>query len=39
MESANEKENLQKRLFELASDIEALKKQQTKNYEELNPQR
>lgn len=36
MENGNEKENLQKRLFELASDIEALKKQQTKNYEELN---
>lgn len=36
MENANETENLQKRLFELASDIESLKKQQTKNYEELN---
>lgn len=31
-----EKENLQKRLFELTADIESLKKQQTKNYEELN---
>jgi hypothetical protein len=32
----NEKDNLQKRLFELSADIESLKKQQTKNYEELN---
>lgn len=31
-----EKDNLQKRLFELSADIESLKKQQTKNYEELN---
>jgi len=32
----NEKENLQRRLFELTADIESLKKQQVKNYEELN---
>lgn len=31
-----EKENLQKRMFELTADIEAVKKQQAKNYEELN---